>query len=132
MRLQRVGTRRVGDKNYYKYVVTLPEEVLRSLGWKPGIDLSIKVRGHEVVLASMGSRKATRKVSQTGGSGYPEFCETIRRELATHKAGLTWSQIRDDLQLPQKVPNNGWVRQMEKDIGLLRVKTAGGTIWRLK
>lgn len=30
-----------------------------------------------------------------------------------------------------KVPNNLWVRRMERGIGLLRVKSPTGTRWRL-
>jgi len=40
--------------------------------------------------------------------------------------------LKERLKLPQTVPNNKWVRQMERDIGLLRVKEARGLIWRLK
>ena len=132
MRLQRVGNRKVGEKTYYKHIITLPDEVVVKLGWRPGVELSIETRGERVVLRSMGSEKRQRPSPSNDGTGYPEFAEKIRRELSRRKDGLTWSQIRDGLQLPQRVPNNAWVRRMERDIGLVRVKTAKGTMWRLE
>jgi len=63
---------------------------------------------------------------------YEEFRDRIAKTLKAEPKGLTWTEIRERLALPQKVPNNKWVRQMEKDIGLLRVEEAKGVIWRLK
>jgi len=44
---------------------------------------------------------------------------------------LGWSEIRNIGNFEQKVPNNKWVRQMEKDIGLIRNKEGNKIIWRL-
>ncbi len=63
---------------------------------------------------------------------YEEFRDSIQKELKKSPDGLTWTEIREKLKLPQKVPNNKWVRQMEKDIGLLRVKELRGVVWRVK
>jgi hypothetical protein len=64
---------------------------------------------------------------------YEEFKQIIKAELTKVPTGLTWSQIRERRpELYQKFPANQWVRQMEKDIGLTRLKKAGKTIWRLK
>lgn len=63
---------------------------------------------------------------------YEEFRDAIKKELKANPNGLTWTQIKKKLRLPQKVPNNKWVHQMEKDIGLLRVRDSEGILWRLK
>ncbi len=51
---------------------------------------------------------------------YEEFRDQIKKILTDNPAGLTWSQIKEQLNLPQRVPNNKYVTQMEKDIGLIR------------
>ena len=64
---------------------------------------------------------------------YEEFKQIIKEELTKVPTGLTWSQIRERRpELYQRFPANQWVRQMEKDIGLIRSKKAGKVIWRLK
>jgi len=71
--------------------------------------------------------EATKKMT------YEEFKQIIKEELTKVPTGLAWSQIRERRpELYQKFPANQWVRQMEKDIGLIRSKKAGKVIWRLK
>jgi len=65
-------------------------------------------------------------------SPYEKFKKQIEDVLRTESKGLTWTEIRNKLGLSQKVPNNRWVRQMEKDIGLQRVKEDRGIVWKLK
>ncbi len=63
---------------------------------------------------------------------YEEFRDRIRAELQRNPDGMTWTELKRKLRLPQKVPNNKWVNQMQKDIGLTRMKGDTGTIWKLK
>jgi len=64
---------------------------------------------------------------------YEEFKNIIKEELAKAPGGLTWTQIRERRpELYQRFPANQWVRQMEKDIGLVREKVKGKVYWRLK
>lgn len=64
---------------------------------------------------------------------YEEFKQIIKEELQKAPDGLTWTQIRERRpEIYQKFPANQWVRQMEKDIGLIRSKKSGKTLWRLK
>lgn len=63
---------------------------------------------------------------------YNEFSNMIYKVLKKHPEGLTWSEIKRTLDLPQKVPNNKWVKWMERDIGLIREKTNKGIIWRVE
>jgi hypothetical protein len=67
---------------------------------------------------------------QTGQ--YEKFKIQIETILKTESAGLTWTEIKSRLNLPQKVPNNKWVHMMETDIGLTRVNEKRGTVWKLK
>ena len=62
---------------------------------------------------------------------YEEFKQIIKEELAKVSDGLTWTQIRERKpELYQRWPNNRWVRKLEEDIGLIREKIKGKTIWR--
>lgn len=64
---------------------------------------------------------------------YEEFKQIIKEELEKAPNGLTWTQIRERRpELYQRFPANQWVRQMEKDIGLIREKIKGKVYWRLK
>lgn len=63
---------------------------------------------------------------------YEEFWDSIGKLLKGKVNGLTWTEIKQELNLPKKVPNNLWVRIMEKDIGLIREKIGTKTVWKLK
>lgn len=130
MKLQRVESRSVGDRTYHKYVLTLPEEVVTAAGWEAGGEVLAKVKGREVVL-SYTAEKGGAPRERDEGSGYDAFRDRIRAELAVHPEGFSWPELRDRLRLPQKVPNNVWVRRLEHDIKLLRLKEPSGTRWRL-
>jgi predicted Zn-ribbon and HTH transcriptional regulator len=62
---------------------------------------------------------------------YEDFREKVRETLKKSDA-LTWTEIRTAAKLPQKFPNNKWVRQLEQDVGLKRGKDAHGIIkWKI-
>ncbi|KXB01931.1 hypothetical protein AKJ45_00935 [candidate division MSBL1 archaeon SCGC-AAA261F19] len=63
---------------------------------------------------------------------YKEFRNTIKEVLSSAEEPMTWTEIKKKAKLKQKVPNNVWVRKMEKDIGLVRERSPKGTIWRLE
>lgn len=64
---------------------------------------------------------------------YEEFKQIIEEELRKASDGLTWTQIRERRpEIYQKFPANQWVRRMKKDIGLIRSKKTGKTLWRSK
>jgi bifunctional DNA-binding transcriptional regulator/antitoxin component of YhaV-PrlF toxin-antitoxin module len=131
MKLQRAFAYTYGEKSHYKYQVTLPESVIQALGWEAGADLQATVNGDHLAITYLGKREVKTKVVEKR-MPYEEFRDVIKKELKQNPSGLTWTEIRQNLKLPQTVPNNKWVRQMEKDISLLRVKEPRGTVWRLK
>ncbi len=63
---------------------------------------------------------------------YEKFKLQIEAVLKAQSIGLTWTELKDRLGLHQKAPNNKWVRMMERDIGLVRVKEKGKMLWKLK
>jgi antitoxin component of MazEF toxin-antitoxin module len=116
----------------YKYVMTLPEPLISELGWESGSELEAKKRDKSIVVdfvsspAKIGKRIIATKMT------YEEFRDKIKGALQYNDKGMTWTQLRGHLKLNQVVPNNKWVRRMEKDIGLLRVKGTDGVVtWRI-
>ena len=62
---------------------------------------------------------------------YEDFREKIGDTLK--RGSLTWTEIRTIAKLPRKFPNNKWVHQMEKDVGLKRSKDDHGVLrWKLQ
>ena len=128
MSLMRQISRQVGNNEYAKWMIIIPPSAVEKLGWKEGQELESQVKGRILVIKPQGKRKEKPKKMT-----YEEFRDRIKELLKTEPQGLTWTDIRNTLKLPQKVPNNLWVRMMEKDIGLVReldTKTAKKT-WRL-
>jgi len=58
---------------------------------------------------------------------YEDFSGKIQKTLK-QSGPLTWTEIRTIAKLPEKFPNNKWVRRMEQDIALKRKKDAQGII----
>ncbi|HEY1084700.1 MAG TPA: hypothetical protein VGE29_20710 [Prosthecobacter sp.] len=63
---------------------------------------------------------------------YTDFKESIQKELRLHPSGLTWVQLRDRLALPYDRPCPEWVKHLEQEIGLVRVRREGRSQhWKL-
>jgi len=63
---------------------------------------------------------------------YVEFRQRIRSKLASEPEGMTWSELREALDLPYLRPCPEWVKMLERDIGLTRnEKRANTLVWRL-
>ncbi len=60
---------------------------------------------------------------------YDEFEQKIVSVLRETADPLTWTEIRMRGGLLQMFPNNGWVRRLEKDVGLRRDRDTRGIIW---
>ena len=64
---------------------------------------------------------------------YLEFRDAIQRELRKQSVGLTWKELRDKLRLPYESACPTWVKQLEQDIGLSRVRNHGpAKVWSLR
>ena len=116
----------------YKYVVTIPEHIIDELGWKEGSELSSSVRTKSLLIKHVSDPTEEKKKVLTRKMTYEQFRDKIRQTLEYNDIGMTWTRLRNNLQLDQVVPNNKWVRRLEKDIGLMRVKGSDGVIlWRV-
>ena len=64
---------------------------------------------------------------------YDTFKTKIAEVLKELDSAITWTELRTKAGLPQRFPNNQWVRRLEKDIGLHRERDQNGIInWQLK
>ncbi|MBI2176675.1 hypothetical protein HYU40_05020 [Candidatus Woesearchaeota archaeon] len=50
MKLQKQKTHRVEDKQYFKYVIVIKENLIKSLGWKEGDSLEGKEKKGELLI----------------------------------------------------------------------------------
>jgi len=50
MKLQSQVSRRVGKKEYRKFWVVIPNEIIEKLGWVEGQEVSADVKGHTLLL----------------------------------------------------------------------------------
>lgn len=58
------------------------------------------------------------------------FRELIHQELRQHPDGLSWVELRERLHLPYERPCPAWVRQLEQQISLRRVRGTGrAKVW---
>jgi uncharacterized protein YeaO (DUF488 family) len=131
MKLQKHSSRKKGDPNYEKYVkwvLVIPQDRINQLGWKEGTEITENIKGDSLVLASSKKVKSKNKEEVL----YEDFGKSIKNILERHPSGLTWTQIRDKLNLPQKYPNNKWVRKLERDINLKRIKTGQFSYWNFE
>jgi len=107
----------------------VPTSEIEKLGWMEGQELESNVERNKLVI-----KPQKKSPSKPQKMAYAEFRDSIAGVLKSSPKGLSWTEIKEKLELPQKVPNNLWVRTMENDIGLLRAidRSSGKTIWRLK
>ncbi len=57
MKLQKRFNRKVGDKEYSKWVVVIPPEHIDKIGWKEGEDLEVAIKQNELVIKSTKHKK---------------------------------------------------------------------------
>lgn len=132
MKLQKVHAYNYGDKSHYKYVITLPEDLIYKLDWDVGSELDAKIVNKKIQISFVSRPKKNQrpKVVELKMT-YAEFRDKIQKALEYRDDGATWTELRDQLTLEQVVPNNKWVRQLEKDIGLKRIRDMKGVVWRI-
>jgi len=63
---------------------------------------------------------------------YVDFREMIRNELQNNPKGSTWAELKESLKLSYSKPCPTWVKNMEREIGLVRFKGSGrALLWNL-
>ncbi len=132
MKLQKVHAYNYGDRSQFKYIVTLQEDLINQLKWESGSELKAMIQGNGIQISFI-SKPLKNKTSKSlePKMPYSEFRDKIKSALEHRDNGMTWTELKESLELEQTVPNNKWVRQLEKDIGLKRIRDTNGVIWRI-
>lgn len=50
MRLQKQLSKKIGEKEYDKYVIVVPPKYIKKLKWKHGEELEAEVRGNKLII----------------------------------------------------------------------------------
>ena len=132
MKLQKQSSRKKGDPNYGKYVkwvIIVSNDRINQLGWKEGIELTDEIKDSYLCVRPITKSDITKYKEETI---YNEFRDSIKNLLQRYPGGLTWGKIKDKLNYYQKAPNNKWVRNLEGDISLKRIKRGNEMIWLLE
>jgi len=128
MRLQKQTSRRVGRREYEKWVITLPGPLVSKLDWDEGTELDAEAQGELLILRK---EEDGEEVEQPKKQDYEEFKKAVYEGLKGANEGLTWGQLRKKQDLRQARPFHDWVRLLEKDIGLIRQRKGTQIYWRL-
>lgn len=126
-------SRVVDDKEYAKWIIVIPPSTIEEIGWKEGEWLKEEIQRKNLLIRSMKNEEikelTTKKMTKPS---YEEFKDKIKLLLNKQPAGLTWTEIRKECKLSQKVPNNKWVKKLEGEIGLKRIRVRDkGIVWKL-
>jgi hypothetical protein len=64
---------------------------------------------------------------------YVDFRNVIQEELGQNPAGFTWVELKERLDLPYDRPCPTWIKRMEQEAGLSRVRGSGRAyIWVIR
>ena len=61
LRLQKQLSRKVGSKEYPKWVVTIPPKQIKTLGWSEGELLESKINGKELLIRRENPERAEKR-----------------------------------------------------------------------
>jgi len=126
MKLQKQMSREISGKKYQKWVVTLPKTLISKLKWGEGTELDADAQGELLILREhRGGQTTVEEVNE----GYESFKQKVLEGLRGEDEGLTWGQLREKQGMKQARPFHTWVRQLEKDIGLIRQRRGTQIYW---
>lgn len=132
VKLQKVHAYDYGGRSHYKYVITLREGLIERLKWESGSKLEANIQGDKIQISFVSKPVKNKKPKLPElKMSYTEFRDKIKLALEHKDNGMTWTELKESLGFEQVVPNNKWVRQLEVDIGLKRIRDANRIIWRV-
>jgi antitoxin component of MazEF toxin-antitoxin module len=129
MKLQRHFAYVYNGKRHYKNVITIPDDIVNKVGWNIGDEIRIAVQENRLLLEA--THTPISKSIATAKDPYEDFRDEVKKVLESKPEGVSWTQIKTELQLSQRTPYHKWVSRMEKEIGLARERKESQTIWRL-
>ncbi|MCJ7570754.1 MAG: hypothetical protein MUO82_02595 [Candidatus Thermoplasmatota archaeon] len=131
--MQKQLSRVVDDKEYAKWIIVIPPSTIEKIGWKEVEWLKEEIQGKNLLIKPLKNKEIEFLTSKKEVKiSYEEFKRKIEFSLKNNPSGLTWTEIKKIENFHQKVPNNRWVKKLEEDIHLIRIRDRNrGIIWRL-
>jgi len=127
MKLQRSISRRIGGREYVKHQVVIPNDVVMQVGWKSGDHIAGKITKSGLLLYRIEPPQISGKLD------YEQFKAAITTALMSAPQGHYWSELRVKAGLEQATPSPIWVRRMEEENRLDRVRDSATSrvVWKL-
>ena len=111
---------------------------MKLLGTARGITSSQNETKSDLLSNTLDNRRNSRHTHMldalvcTKEMQYVEFRDCIQKELCRHPKGVSWAELKERLHLPYRRPCPSWIRRMENEVGLSRMRTSGqGLIWSI-
>ena len=87
---------------------------------------------YDAVGPSDSSQEAASELWKGFVMRYIDYRDSIQKALKRTAAGMTWAELKSNLALPYDRPCPEWTKQLEQEIGLVRVKGNGrALVWKL-
>ena len=80
-------------------------------------------------IRSIDARRRLFRDDRLTAMSYLEFKTCIQRHLEHQSSGVTWHELRETLKLPYERPCPEWTRRLEREIGLVRHKGRGRSLY---
>jgi len=127
MKLQRSISRRLGGKEYAKHQIVVPNSTVEQLGWRHGDYLEVRVTPRGLLIYRAERRQRFERPS------YQQFKEAVTDVLMTLPQGCTWSELRSKTGLNQLTPSPLWVKRMEGERSLERIRdpATSRVVWKI-
>jgi len=125
MRLQTSTSRRVGNKTYTKNQIVIPNGLVTQLRWNPGDQLGARITANRLLVYKVEAKQNIKP-------SYEQFREAVTSVLRVVPQGCPWSDVRVKAALRQRTPSPVWVRRMEDEKKLERIRNSTSqVIWKL-
>lgn len=127
MKLQKSISRRLRDKEYSKFQIAIPNNLISQLKWEAGDNLEGKTTPKGLLICKTEQKQRQERID------YEHFKDIVTRTLASVPEGCTWTELKLKAGLTQVTPSPIWVKMM-KDEGILKRFPELGTsriIWKL-
>jgi hypothetical protein len=116
MKLQRSISRHAGGKAYTKNQIVIKNDTIVKLGWNQGDQLETRITPKGLLLYKVDPKQRAKKLC------YNEFREAVISTLRSIPHGCAWSELKLRAGLQQLTPSPIWVRRLEDERNLKRVR----------
>src|SRR2546427_6149692 len=110
MKLQRVRSRRL-PREYWKFQVVLPNDVVQKLGWQGNEELEATTKGRDGIMLREVRVESTNNCSPK--ASYEECLNHVRDMLRLNPSGVSWIGIWEKHPTLPKRPSGTLVARLQ-------------------